>query len=98
MTPTKFCRFQSNNHTSYGIVDGDTVRAIEGDPFRGYTLKSQQYPLSHVSLLVPVVPGTFYAIGSNYRDHVIGIAKPRGREPVFYDKPRVGYRANSALI
>jgi len=47
---------------------------------------------------VPVVPGTFYAIGSNYRDHVEKMAQARGREPIWYQRPRVGYRANSALI
>jgi 2-keto-4-pentenoate hydratase/2-oxohepta-3-ene-1,7-dioic acid hydratase in catechol pathway len=98
VTATAFCRFQKDGSVSHGIVDGETVRVIDGDPFRGYTLRDERFPIADVSLLVPVVPGTFYAIGSNYRDHVIGIAKPRGREPIFYDRPRVGYRANSALI
>jgi len=46
-----------------------------------------------------VIPPTFYAIGSNYRNHVIERSKVKGfKEPKFYDRPRVGYRANSALI
>jgi 2-keto-4-pentenoate hydratase/2-oxohepta-3-ene-1,7-dioic acid hydratase in catechol pathway len=94
----KFCRFQHGGEVSYGIVDGETIRAIDGDPFRGYTLTSGRFALADISLLVPVLPGTFYAIGSNYRDHIVGIAKSRGREPIYYDRPRVGYRANSALI
>ena len=56
------------------------------------------YRLADVKLLVPVLPPTFYAIGSNYRNHVEGRAKARGTAPKFYDSPRVGYRANSALI
>jgi 2-keto-4-pentenoate hydratase/2-oxohepta-3-ene-1,7-dioic acid hydratase in catechol pathway len=55
-------------------------------------------PLVQAQLLVPVVPGTFYAIGSNYRDHVEKMAQVAGREPIYYERPRVGYRANSALI
>ena len=51
-----------------------------------------------MKLLVPVLPPTFYAIGSNYRNHVEGRAKVRGTAPKFYETPRVGYRANSALI
>ena len=48
---------------------------------------------------MPVLPPTFYAIGSNYRNHVIERSKVKGfKEPKFYDRPRVGYRANSALI
>jgi 2-keto-4-pentenoate hydratase/2-oxohepta-3-ene-1,7-dioic acid hydratase in catechol pathway len=45
-----------------------------------------------------VIPPTFYAIGSNYRDHIVGRAKVKGTVPKFYDRPRVGYRANSALV
>jgi 2-keto-4-pentenoate hydratase/2-oxohepta-3-ene-1,7-dioic acid hydratase in catechol pathway len=98
VTPTTFCRFQKDLAISYGIVEDQMVRAIEGDPFRGYTLRGERYRLADVSVLVPLLPGTFYAIGSNYRDHVVGIAKRHGREPIFYDRPRVGYRANSALV
>jgi 2-keto-4-pentenoate hydratase/2-oxohepta-3-ene-1,7-dioic acid hydratase in catechol pathway len=97
-----FCRFRksnlvSSNLVSYGIVEDDVVRAIEGDPFAGYKLASARFPLREVELLVPVIPGTFYAIGSNYHNHVVGRAKVKGREPIFYKTPRVGYRANSAL-
>lgn len=93
-----FCRFRNGVEASYGIVEDSIVRAIEGDPFNGYKLLPERHALQDIKLLVPVIPGTFYAIGSNYHNHVVGIAKDRGREPRFYDTPRVGYRANSALI
>jgi 2-keto-4-pentenoate hydratase/2-oxohepta-3-ene-1,7-dioic acid hydratase in catechol pathway len=93
-----FCRFQKSNVVSYGVVEDETVRAIDGDPFTKYTLAGARHPLRDVALLVPVLPGTFYAIGSNYRNHVVGRAKVKGREPIFYKTPRVGYRANSALL
>ena len=93
-----WCRFQLKNAVSYGIVNGDTVQAVDGSPFAEHTVTERKYALADVKLLVPVIPPTFYAIGSNYRDHVIGIAKGKGGEPKFYDRPRVGYRANSALI
>ncbi len=78
-------------------MEGDTVTAVEGDPFRPPTT-ANKFTLSDVKLLVPVMPGTFYAIGSNYRNHVEGRAKIKGTAPKFYETPRVGYRANSALI
>ena len=93
-----WCRFQNGGRAGYGIVEGDSVQAVEGDPFTRYTLTGAKYPLAEVRILVPVMPGTFYAIGSNYRNHVIGRAKVKGMAPKFYDVPRVGYRANSALI
>ena len=93
-----FCRFKKSDRVSYGIVEGDIVRAIDGGPFTDYKLAAERFPLREVELLVPVIPGTFYAIGSNYHNHVVGRAKVKGRDPIFYKTPRVGYRANSALL
>ena len=73
-----FCRFRKSDLVSYGIVEDDIVRVIEGEPFNGYTLATARYPLRDVALLVPVLPGTFYAIGSNYHNHVVGRAKVKG--------------------
>jgi hypothetical protein len=94
-----WCRFQKDNAISYGIVEGDYVTAVDGDPFTAHRPTANAFRLGEVKLLVPVLPPTFYAIGSNYRTHVIERSKAKGfKEPKFYDRPRVGYRANSALI
>ncbi len=93
-----WCRFQKDERASFGIVEGDTVTAVNGNPFSDYTPTSNKHRLADVKLLVPVMPPTFYAIGSNYHDHVVGRAKVKGNEPKFYKSPRVGYRANSALL
>jgi 2-keto-4-pentenoate hydratase/2-oxohepta-3-ene-1,7-dioic acid hydratase in catechol pathway len=94
-----WCRFETNGRASYGVVEGEAVTAVDGDPFSQHRCTEQRFPLANVKLLVPVMPPTFYAIGSNYRNHVIERSKVKGfREPKFYDRPRVGYRANSALI
>jgi 2-keto-4-pentenoate hydratase/2-oxohepta-3-ene-1,7-dioic acid hydratase in catechol pathway len=94
-----WCRFQKDAAVSYGIVEGDVVIAVDGEPFAAHQRSATKCPLSGVKLLVPVLPPTFYAIGSNYRNHVIERSKVKGfKEPKFYDHPRVGYRANSALI
>ena len=94
-----WCRFQKGAAVTYGIVEGDTVTAVEGNPFAEHQRTATKFPLGEIKILVPVVPPTFYAIGSNYRTHVIERSKAKGfAAPKFYDRPRVGYRANSALI
>ena len=94
-----WCRFQKDGRISYGMVEGNTIIAIEGDPFSAHSRTASKYPLHDIKLLVPVLPPTFYAIGSNYRTHVIERSKAKGlAQPKFYDQPRVGYRANSALV
>ncbi|PYM18739.1 MAG: 2-keto-4-pentenoate hydratase [Candidatus Rokuibacteriota bacterium] len=93
----KWCRFQSAQKVAYGIIDGDTVTEVTGSPFESHTKTSTTVPLSRVTLLVPVIPPTFYAAGVNYREHVTEMAHRRGATPEFPPHADVGYRANNAL-
>ena len=75
-----WCRFQAGSTISYGIIENDVITQVEGDPFAGHKLTSTKHPLSKVKLLVPFVPGTFYCVGINYRDHIVarGDVTPAG--------------------
>jgi len=94
----KWCRFQSEKKTAFGIIEGDTVTEVAGSPIESYSETTATYPLGAIKLLVPVIPPTFYAAGINYREHVTEIAKQRGEEPRFPTQADIGYRANNALI
>jgi 2-keto-4-pentenoate hydratase/2-oxohepta-3-ene-1,7-dioic acid hydratase in catechol pathway len=93
-----WCRFIKDGITAYGIIERDHIAVVYGDPFNGHEPIGTYLRLDEVKLLVPVVPPTFYAIGSNYRDNVVGRALVSGKTPKFYETPQIGYRANSALI
>ena len=93
----KWCRFQSGQNVSFGIIDGTTVTEVTGSPLESHTKTSNSMPLSSVKLLVPIIPPTFYAAGINYRQHVIEMAHRRGVNPEFPPNADVGYRANNAL-
>jgi len=95
---TTWCRFEKDKQVSYGIVENDQVIAVDGIPWGEHTRTSRSYPLNGVKLLIPVVPPTFYCVGINYADHIRKMAAKRGTEPVFPQKPDIGYRANNALI
>ena len=98
MKTETWCRLETPAGPSFGLVEGERIELVEGSPFASFKRTGHFTPLSEARLLVPVIPPTFYAIGSNYHDHVIKMAEAMGRKPVFYEQPRVGYRANSALI
>jgi 2-keto-4-pentenoate hydratase/2-oxohepta-3-ene-1,7-dioic acid hydratase in catechol pathway len=91
-------RVQTSRGARFAIVHDAAVELVDGTPFETWTSTGETIPLSEAKLLVPVIPPVFYAIGSNYRNHVLKMAEGRGRKPLFYERPRVGYRANSALI
>ena len=94
----KWCRFSTGDGISYGIIEGDNVVEVEGNPFDGYNKTSKSQPLASVKLEVPVIPPTFYAAGINYPEHVTWAAKMRGKEPVLPEKADIGYRAINALV
>lgn len=93
-----WCRFQQNGRISYGVVEGDRVREVEKSPFDQPIMTTMLHPLAGVKLLVPVIPKTFFCAGVNYRDHITRRAQMLGKQPVFPEKPDIGYRANNALI
>ena len=93
-----WCRYQRGDTASFGLVEGEVVREVEGTPFGAHVATARTRKLAEVKLLTPVTPGTFYCAGVNYRDHVIKSAARRGVAPVFPTRPDIGYRANSALI
>jgi 2-keto-4-pentenoate hydratase/2-oxohepta-3-ene-1,7-dioic acid hydratase in catechol pathway len=95
----RWVRYQAaNSRPTYGIIEGDAVVEVEGDPFAGYQKTATRRPLAAIKLLVPVEPRTFYCAGLNYAEHVIQAARKRGQEPNLPKAADIGYRANNALI
>ena len=93
-----WCRFQLGEKQSFGIVDGDRVTEVWGDPLEDYAVTNHTYPLAEVKLLAPIKPGMLYAAGPNYRGHVEGMAARRGAPPAYPDRPSPNYRSVHAII
>ena len=84
-----WCRFDDGGQARYGLVDGDAVVPVSGDPFTSYQPEpGGARPTEGLRWLPPVMPGTFFCAGLNYRGHA-GQDLPT--------RPEIGYRANSAL-
>jgi 2-keto-4-pentenoate hydratase/2-oxohepta-3-ene-1,7-dioic acid hydratase in catechol pathway len=94
----RWIRFTAQGRTAYGILEGDRVAEVQGDPFAGYERTSRSHALAEVKLEVPVIPRTFYCAGLNYTTHIREMAAKRAVEPDIPKKPDIGYRANNALI
>src|SRR5260370_4546331 len=94
----RWIRYETNGQTAYGIVEGDMVTEVRGDPFAGYEKTAARRPLSSVKLLVPVEPRTFYAAGLNYAEHAIAAANKRGEVPKLPEAADSDYRPNTAII
>jgi 2-keto-4-pentenoate hydratase/2-oxohepta-3-ene-1,7-dioic acid hydratase in catechol pathway len=94
----RWIRFTSEGRTAYGILEGDRVSEVTGDPFAGYQTTPRNHTLANVKIEVPVMPRTFYAAGLNYVSHVKEVAEKSGIAAQVPAKPDMGYRASNALI
>jgi len=83
----RFARFAYKKKVSYGIVDGEVVRPIEGDIFSEPRTDGHPIPIREVKLLVPTVPTKVIALGMNYRNHAAELKLEIPDEPVLFYKP-----------
>lgn len=91
----RWCRFDDGSGIPrHGIVEGDVVTPVTGDPFNSYQPLNDARPVSQLRWLPPVVPGTFFCAGLNYKGHAERAAYSGHQVP---SRPEVGYRANNAL-
>lgn len=93
-----YCRFLVGDRIAYGVLDGEQVIELTAAPFGPHERTSTRHDVSSVKLAVPTVPNTFFCAGRNYAGHIRAMAHAKGQEPVFPDKPEIGYRSNTALI
>jgi 2-keto-4-pentenoate hydratase/2-oxohepta-3-ene-1,7-dioic acid hydratase in catechol pathway len=94
----RWIRFTAAGRTAYGILKGEEITEVSGDPFTVYEQTARRHALTGVKIEVPVAPRTFYAAGLNYAAHVLEQAQKRGVMPELPTQPDIGYRANNALI
>ena len=52
----KIARYTIGGSVTYGIVDGDSVRDINGTPFEKYDITDKVHKLTEVKLLTPAEP------------------------------------------
>lgn len=76
----KIARFSTGGDPRFGIVDGDEIVPLAGDPmFSGFDTLDERIPLADVRLLAPVIP----------RSKVVGVIETddEDSEPIVFLKP-----------
>lgn len=90
----KIARFSHDEGIHYGIVDGEELVVLAGDPmFAGYETTGERVPLTDAVLLAPVIPRSkVVGVGKNYHDHAKEMGDEAPDEPLLFLKP------NTAVI
>ena len=83
----KIVRFTTEEKTEYGILSGESIQAIEGEPFSSINPVDRYYQLSEVRLLAPCQPSKIIAMGLNYRKHAEEVRAPIPDNPLIFLKP-----------
>ena len=74
----RWLKFTAAGKTSWGIVEGDKVVAVDGDPLTEWQRTSRTHALSDVKIELPLIPRTFYCVGLNYLKHLKEAADKAG--------------------
>jgi 2-keto-4-pentenoate hydratase/2-oxohepta-3-ene-1,7-dioic acid hydratase in catechol pathway len=86
----RFVRFEHEGEPVYGLVEGDSVTALEGDLFGQWKKTETTLPLADVEPLVPTCPSKVLAVAGNYRSHLGDKAAP--------EHPELFFKVPSCLI
>jgi 2-keto-4-pentenoate hydratase/2-oxohepta-3-ene-1,7-dioic acid hydratase in catechol pathway len=83
----KIVRYQDGSLVKYGVIEKETIREMEGDPFGHFHLTSKVKKVGEAKLLSPCLPSKIVALGLNYRDHAEEVKLPIPDKPLLFIKP-----------
>ena len=90
----KIVKFQTSTKDQWGVLDGETIRSIEGDPFNGIDINDETHSLSDVTLLAPISPlNKVPAIAANY-----GVRDDRDGPGIFMKQPGTYQRHEGNIV
>lgn len=81
----QYARFEHAGAVGYGVVDGATVRVLDGNFLEPHTETGEKLPLADLTLLPPTLPSKVLAVGLNYASHAGGAGA--GNPPLFAKLP-----------
>jgi len=67
---TSYVRYSDGGRTSYGILEGETIRELSGSLFNNPRPTGRRVARNRVELLAPCEPGKVIAVGLNYKSHL----------------------------
>ena len=83
----KFVRYQDGSCPAWGIVEGDTVTPVLGDPFTGWTRTNRTLAPWDLHVLPPATPSKVICVGLNYKLHAEESGMEIPKDPMLFLKP-----------
>jgi 2-keto-4-pentenoate hydratase/2-oxohepta-3-ene-1,7-dioic acid hydratase in catechol pathway len=83
----KIVRLSQDKKVRYGIINGNSVRILQGTPYRSIKYSGDELPLNSVKLLAPSLPSKIVCLGLNYVLHAAEGNFKLPSEPLIFLKP-----------
>lgn len=83
----KIVRYQDGSSIRWGVIEGDAIREMDGDPFGHFHITSKSESVESMKLLSPCLPTKIVALGLNYRDHAEEMKMTLPEKPICFLKP-----------
>ena len=83
----KIVRFSVDKKISYGILENQTIRVIQGNPFSTLHYTGKTLRINDVRLLAPCVPSKIVCLGVNFRSHAGEVNTKIPEAPLIFLKP-----------
>jgi len=83
----KLARFERRGEVRWGIVEDETIYALDGDLYGKFGRGQKLCQLQDVRLMAPCEPKNGVACGRNYMDHIKEMGWPVPEEPNLFFKP-----------
>ena len=101
-SPQFIARYEYRDNVEYGLVRGETVIGLDGDPFGNYAVSDRSIAIADVRLLAPVTPRKIIGLGSNSYWHRSKMAGEditgKGGIPASQLKPPAVFEKASASV
>jgi 2-keto-4-pentenoate hydratase/2-oxohepta-3-ene-1,7-dioic acid hydratase in catechol pathway len=94
---THYVKYETSGRTAWGLLEGETIRELQGNVFDGAKPNGRTLKLSEVKLLAPAEAKKVIAAGLNYRSH-IGEQTPAKYVGLFAKMPTSLVGHNSDII
>jgi 2-keto-4-pentenoate hydratase/2-oxohepta-3-ene-1,7-dioic acid hydratase in catechol pathway len=91
-SPTRWVRFDHRGVTSYGIIEGEMIAHVTGDPFDAPSRNGRASAVADVTLLAPCVPSKVIGLWNNFGALATKLELTAPAEPLYF------FKAASALL
>ncbi len=83
----KYVRYQWNDRTFWGVLEGETIIVLDAAPYRGGKSTGSRLSLENVRLLAPSEPSKIVCVGKNYLEHTAEMHEEVPKVPCLFIKP-----------